>query len=272
MTFVAVTAILLISMVTSAQAVETKWGEMDVTFDATWVSKYIWRGFDLQDDKAAFQPSLNFDFFDSGWSFNIWWNIPGSSKGAANTSLVDAEEMDYTITYANSFWQEETYQTDYAVSWVYYDYPDKGSEDADAQEFNFDLSWPKLMPYDIKPHYTYIYMWAAQGGGPAAANEIGGPIHVFGLAYDLSVQGFMPYNDTQVFNFTWDIVYNEGTGHETVDHDWSHTVWGVSTDINIGKDGQYGHFIPAVNYQHSMDDSVNDENEFWTGLSYNYTF
>ena len=34
--------------------------ELGISLDATWVSKYIWRGQDVYDDHAAFQPSINF--------------------------------------------------------------------------------------------------------------------------------------------------------------------------------------------------------------------
>ena len=35
-------------------------GDLGISFDTTWVSKYIWRGVDMTDDKAAIQPSVNF--------------------------------------------------------------------------------------------------------------------------------------------------------------------------------------------------------------------
>ena len=83
------------------QAVETEYGELGMNVDATWVSKYIFRGIDKLDDKAAFQPSVNFDFFDSGLSFTLWSSFAGSS-GTSKTSTVNAEEWRYILTYANS--------------------------------------------------------------------------------------------------------------------------------------------------------------------------
>jgi hypothetical protein len=42
--------------------------ELGIQLDATWVSKYIWRGQDLYDGHAAFQPSFTYDLFGTGFS------------------------------------------------------------------------------------------------------------------------------------------------------------------------------------------------------------
>ena len=39
---------------------------LGVTADVTWVSKYVWRGYDLFDDHAAFQPSVDADLLGRG--------------------------------------------------------------------------------------------------------------------------------------------------------------------------------------------------------------
>ena len=53
-------ALVLFGVVGLAQSQEQPLG---VTADATWVSKYLWYGVDLLDDKAAFQPSVDVDLF-----------------------------------------------------------------------------------------------------------------------------------------------------------------------------------------------------------------
>jgi len=67
-------------------------GDLGVTVDATWVSKYIWRGFDVLDDKAAFQPSIDFDLWDTGFHFTIWTSWAGASKNGGSISTVNKEE------------------------------------------------------------------------------------------------------------------------------------------------------------------------------------
>jgi len=74
--------------------------KLGIDVDVTWVSKYIWRGFDKLDDKAAFQPSINLDL-GSGFSANVWTSQAGSS-GSSGLSTVDAEEWNYTLAYAST--------------------------------------------------------------------------------------------------------------------------------------------------------------------------
>jgi uncharacterized protein (TIGR02001 family) len=249
---VLVTAMMLCSM-------GMAYAEIGIDADVTWVSKYIWRGIDKTDDKAAFQPSVNFDL-GNGLSASVWSSQPASSKGGAAISNVNAEEWRYILTYSNSLWDGETYATNYAVSWIYYDYPDMASKDADFQEFNVGFAWPDLCTMGIVPSYTYIYMWSAKGDGLAAAAG-GGPIHVFGLGYDLAIAEL-----PNPLSLGAAAVYNDGTFG--VDHDWSHILWSVSTSFDCGP----GSFSPAVYYQTSMDDSVNTEDEFWCGISYGFSF
>ena len=92
---------------------------MVFTLDATYVTKYIWRGFDVLDDKAAFQPSANLAL-ENGLNFNVWSSFAGASKNDGNVSTVDATEYDYTVSYKNSF-GEDCYVTNYIVGWRYYD-------------------------------------------------------------------------------------------------------------------------------------------------------
>lgn len=233
------------------------YAEVGISADVTWVSKHIWRGFDKLDDRAAFQPSINFDF-GNGLSFNVWSSHAGSGRDTVNL-----EEWRYTVTYANSLWDGETYATNYAVSWVYYDFPDMASKDADAQEFNIGFAWPDLCPMGIVPSYTYVHMWAAKGGGLAAFAG-GGPIHVFGLGYDLAVAEL-----PNPLSLGVSATYNDGVGGGLgVDHDWSHILWSIGTSFDCGP----GSFSPALYYQTSMDDSVNSEDEFWCGISYGMSF
>jgi hypothetical protein len=232
--------------------------KLGVTLDTTYASKYIWRGFDLFDDKSAFQPSIDVDLFGSGFSFNLWSAQPTTGGN------VNGEEWDYTMTYANSFFDGERYKTDYSVSYVYYNFPDNPQNVGDAQEVNAVFSWPDLCPMGVVPHYALIRMWPSKGGGPAA--DLGGFIHVFGFGYDFDVPGL----PDQSMTFTWDMTYNDGTGlgDGSVDHDWSHMVWGLSTAVDFGP----GKFTPALYWQKSMDSSVNTEDEFWTTLSYSISF
>ncbi len=255
-------------------------GDIGVDIDATWVSKYIWHGFDRLDDKAAFQPSINVDL-GSGFSVGVWSSYAGSSKGGGSISTVDATELRYILTYNNSAFAGEAYQMDYAVNWLYYDFIDRPSNVADFQEINVALAFPQICPGGIVPRYTAIYLWPAEGSGPS--NGVTGWMHQFGVDYDIAVGEIIPNNPEQVFTFSWDITYNDGAGaigpggpadvgisdRSNPDHDWSHMTWGLSTEIACPFGGT---FRPGIYYQTSMEDTVNNQDEFWTGLSYTLSF
>ena len=243
--------------------------DVKTTVDLSYVTKYIWRGFDLLDDKAAFQPSVNLDL-GNGLNLNVWSSFAGASKNDGAISTVDATEFDYTISYKNTY-GEGCYQTDYNIGWRYYDLIKIDSEKADAQEVFIELAWPNLMGYGFVPRYAFYQMWAARKSDNAA--EAAGGIHDLGLDYNWTCQlTELP------MKLSWDIVYNDGTGTSVdnrgvshyADHDWSHMLWGLSTNFKCPLTGAT--VTPSIWYQSSMDDSVNKNDEFWGGLSYSLTF
>ena len=251
-TIVVIGAVLSVSLSVIA-SVDSK--QLGVSLDATWVSKYIWRGQDLYDDHAAFQPSINFDLYGTGLSLNFWASYAGSG------GFRDAEEFDYSVAYRSSLFEGECRQIDYAVSWLYYDVYDAPTRDNDSQEFLLDLSWPEVFSAGLVPCYTLSYLTPARSGGGVA--DIGGYAHIMGFSYGLEVDGLK-----DDLSFSWDITYNDGQGAD-FDHDWSHITWGLSSTFG---DAFGGTFTPAIYYQTTMDKSVNDEDEFWVGLSYGFNF
>lgn len=254
---------ILVMLAMSGIAVAAE-NELGITFDTTWVSKYMWRGIELGNNKAAVQPSVNFDL-GNGFSANVW----ASYGGASDT--VNATEYDYSLTYSGAT-GEGTTELAYAASWIYYDFIDEPSSAADAQEINLSVAMPNLCPGGIVPSYTVIKMWGAQSGGPS--NNISGWIQVVGLDYALAVDGFIENNPEQVIDLSWDITYNgsagvPGAAGKAVDHDWSHMVFGASTAIELPGAGT---ITPGIYFQKSMDDSVNENDELWTGISYTLNF
>ncbi|MCX5638249.1 MAG: hypothetical protein NTX52_11245, partial [Planctomycetota bacterium] len=109
-------AILVLTIVESTGAEEGKPGitieenKLDVTFDATYVSRYIWRGFDsYPNNHSAIQPSVDLDLYGTGWGVNVWWS-------RANTSgFENSEEIDYTLYYGKSLFEGKPYTTDYKI-------------------------------------------------------------------------------------------------------------------------------------------------------------
>lgn len=255
-------AIMLMSFTGLVQA-QAACGDLGVTLDITYASRYIWRGLDLYgSNHSAIQPSMTIDWYGTGLGTTVWMSRANGS------GFENSEEFDYSIFYSGNLFADEAYATNYTVGWVYYDYPDNASKTSDAQEVYMALSWPKICPMGIVPSYTVVKMWPAKSDSTDKAKYTGsGFVHVLGLGYD--VTGVIPNMPDQAVHLSAATVYNDGVGGAGVDHDWSHAVFGAATTFPIAENLK---FTPAVYYQSSWDDTVNTSDEYWTSLSLTYTF
>jgi uncharacterized protein (TIGR02001 family) len=233
--------------------------KLGIQLDVTWVSKYIWHGQDLYEGHAAFQPSITFDLYGSGFSVGVW----GSS--ACGGGFVNSDELDYWAAYSNSLFKDTKFKTDFEVKWTYYDYTRISSDEADSEELDFSFSWPNIFPCGIVPNYTLSYLYSATSHSPAAALEMDGFMHTFGFTYDVNVpQVKLPLP----LKFSWDITYNDGQGGKDFGHEWAYTTFGLSSYIKCGPGG----FTPAIYFQKTMDKSTNPQDEIWCSFSYTLNF
>ena len=247
--------------------------------DFTYQSKYVWRGFDVYNDKSAMQPSLDLDLFGSGFGINMMGHRANSS------GFEVAERWDYTLYYQNMICPDETYAMMYRLGWVYYNYPQGHAEDADLQEMHAVVSLPKMIPAGIIPSYVLVKLWPNSSGSMVAKNfdlstsppssskgTASGWAHIFMLDYPLTIGGVIPDTPEQVLNLHAEVIYNDGVGPagQNVDQDWSNAVFGVSTGFELAEDLV---FTPGVYYQVAMEDTVNDDkDELWTTFSMTYKF
>ena len=253
-------AVILLSTAGLAQAQD----ELGVTLGTQYMSRYIWRGFDIyQDNHSTVRPFIDIDFYGTGFGLHVL--NPRSIGGGR----VDLEKINYTLSYRNKLLEGETYATNYKVGWVYYNYPDMPSKNADLQEVFASFSWPEICPEGIVPKYTIIRMWPAESEANCRNN--GGWWHIAGLGYDLAVPPLMPDTPEQILHLSVETAYNDSVyrGGKTVDHDWSHAAFGLSTDFDLGNNLI---FTPGFYYQSSWDDSVNPSDEYWLSLSVKYKF
>ncbi len=257
-------AVILLSTAPLAQAQE---GQLSGTIDVTYLSSYIWRGFEMYPgNDGAIQASIDMDFYGTGLGAKI---LSSKSPEPGN---VNREEMDFTLYYGNSISEGETYATDFKIGWVYYNHPDEPARVRDMQELFAALSWPEICPAGIVPSYTIVCMWPSVSGSGVSTN--GGWMHILGLGYDWTVSGLTPETPEQTIHLSVEAVYNDGAapgavGAIVVDHDWSHAVLGVSTDFEVADNLT---FTPGLHWQISMDNSVNTQDEFWVGVGLSYKF
>lgn len=82
------------------------------SLDTAFLSKYVWRGYELSDDSLIIQPSATVGY--KGFSVNLWGNF--DSDFAGDGSNADWNETDYTISYDRSFGLFAM-----GVGYIYYD-------------------------------------------------------------------------------------------------------------------------------------------------------
>jgi len=231
-------------------------GGMGVTVDATYVSKYVWRGYDLFDDHGALQPSVDVDLFGTGFGVNVWGSIPmGTGSNGHSDGINIWQEYDYTLSYGLTLFEDECYALDIGTNYIYYHFP-KLNHKADTQEIGVGVALPNLIMIGdsaLVPSYYGGKLWPTSSG---QSDEISGGYHTFGLSYDLGIP-----NTEYAITLASDINYNDGLFGS--DQDWSHATVGIFTSVEVGPVS----VSPSLSYQISMDDSVNPNDEFWAGIS-----
>lgn len=266
-------AVVLLSTAGFARAQE---GELHGAIDATYLSKFIWRGFDFYDDKSAIQPSLSLDLFGTGFGLEV-------QNSRANSSKFENSEWLRTYLYYDTCLLEgEAYVTNFRLGYYYYNFPDNANQDFDLQEVHGVFSWPEICPFGVVPTYILVHTWPSSSGsmvGSKSINPITGTptsgtasgwIHVLSLDYPWTVACPIT-GEEKVLNLHSEFVYNDGVGPggQNVDNDWSHAVFGISTDFTLAENLS---LIPGFFYQSSWEDSVNTEDEAWAALTMKYTF
>ena len=235
-----------------------------ITFDNTYSSKYMWRGYDLFESNGAWMPSIDFDLWGTGWNVNVWSAVP---LGSGSEELT---ELDYTFGYATTLFEEEMYQLDLGANWIYYDFP-KANGSADTVEWGLGGELPNVFgDLGLVPSFYFGWLSAAENGatevnedsGETEQVDIAGQYYSFGLSYDFEVM-------SQAFNIYSDVAYNGGLFGAP--HGFSHTTVTLSTGWEFGMLS----LTPFLSYQYTCETELNDdgdENELWGGLSATLSF
>lgn len=235
------------------------------TLQVDYLSRYLWYGYDVMaDDDQVIQPSLTLGLWDTGFSFTIF------GSWALESNKEDTEEADYTLAYDTSFMQDDAMQVDMSVNYTYVSYFENSSSLADYHEVGSKFSLPNLIGNGMVPYYRIVHLMPRKGGEEDdPAYNLRGFIHIFGMDYTW-MAGCAASGEQMPIMLGAAVVYNDGTGYTTTDHDWSHAMFKVATPFeNI----MGGTLTPSVAYQITMDDSVNeDSDEFVVGMNYTYKF
>lgn len=241
-----------------------------VALDFTYVTQNVWRGFQTLGARGAIRPSMDLNFFNSGFGANLGWQH-------AVGDGVDSQWIPLTLYYGNKFGSDR-WTTTYEVGWEYYNFPQLSSPNADFQDIYGTIAMPNLTGIGLVPHATIIYLTPTSRGAELVSDAAGW-MYIFGLGYDIPINNITSACEKTNIHLSADMVYNDGMGNsffrgnsnstEPVDHDWSHAVFGASSELFLTK---HWSFTPGIFFQSSWDDSVNSQNPIWVSLSTTYRF
>jgi len=208
------------------------------TVQVDWLSRYVWRGFDLlPDNHAAIQPSFTVDLGASGFSLNFWSSFALAQRDAFKYS----DEIDVTLSYDFKMpegWELSAGLIHYGY-WFANDFSFKG---ATSQEVYATVARTDL---PLSPALSVYYDF-----------NLGSGLYVtFGGSRELELNeklgmelgGLIGFNSRQ---------YIAGTGFSNID-------LYVKTPLALGKLT----LIPSLNVMIPLLDEVNEETEIWFGFS-----
>ncbi len=217
--------------------------EVGFRSDLTFVSRYIWRGFDtICDDRPALQPSFTLTFGKSGAWLNLW-----SAFALKDTDFV---ELDLIVGYQKSL----SKGVDFSAGLGYFtfpsmpNYPDKNST---TPEVYAGISVSSL---PLWPTLTIYYDFNLGDGVYLTLS--------FSPCLRLVNERFQ-----QVFYPIIQIGYTNQYQSIRVDPGISDICLGISTDF--GLKGMT--FTPSLNYVIVPNKTINNENEIWLGLGMSWT-
>jgi len=209
--------------------------EIGIRTDLTLGSRYIWRGFDtIVDDRPSLQPSITFEFGKSGVWFNAW-----SAFALADTDFV---ELDLIVGYDRTFSEALSFSAG-AGYFTFPSMPNYPDENSATPEVYAGVT---LTSFPLSPNLTFYYDF----------NMGDGLYTTFSLSRGFLVKQKL-ISSTVLAGYTRQY---RGIG---VDPGFSDICLGISTDFEwIGLT-----LTPSINYIIVPNETINDENEIWVGLS-----
>ncbi|MCK5708185.1 MAG: hypothetical protein KAI43_11080 [Candidatus Aureabacteria bacterium] len=213
--------------------------DISVSVDSAIYSKYVWRGFKLDDD-PVFQNGLTVD--GHGFSLNIW-----GSMDIDNSDELNSDEFDYTLDY--------TYEADkysLSIGHIWYTFP---PSDAKSTELYIGGSLNTL----LSPSLTWFHDYGDEEDGGGDGDYV-----VLSLSHSVPVA-----DSGTMFDFGGSLAYNNelfiaGSGGDV----------SLSAGFTIPLSSKSS-FVPTISYSMPYGDMEDEadgaqDSEFFAGLTVSF--
>ncbi len=292
--------VLLIGMILFGLAapVLAQEGEIHGKVGYTYDTLYVFRGFLTYGHHSASHPFIDLDLCGTGFGFEAvghFANSSGHNGPQVHPDVLgydNGKRIDYSLYYRGAIDPEEAHATLYQIGYRYFNYPSNsatGEDSIDLQEVYAGVAFPKLLGCPgLVPGYVIVKGWPSEsdtivgGRNPSPENPgtgtYSGWAHIFMLDYALGLEGISSEVPKQNLNFHAEVVYNDGVdprpGGNYSDSDWTHALFGVSTDFDLGCGFI---FTPAYWHQITFEDDpiegVSPDHDIdWVSLTIKYQF
>lgn len=234
---IAICACFLFTILTSsnARAADEILENTSFSLSTGYVSKYMWRGYDLFNDDPSFQPDISVDFESIGLYMGIWaaYSTNGGCVDPFGDPCKDWDEYDYYIGRYSSLWEDSTFETGYTLEYIYFNFFRQTGQD--TQKVSFGVEFPGLLPSvgleSTVLYSTVYYGWVVKRGG------VDSRWLKFGINHDYS---FDKHTATVLAELYWD----DGAGSFEMEKGWSSLKVGLTDEMKIG----FFSFTPTVYY------------------------
>lgn len=232
--------------------------KLSVDAEVSYVSRYMFRGFDTLDDEGAIQPSLTVNVGESGLWVNFWGSF-GLDGGLAfdETKREDLDELDWSVGYDFDIVENLSASAGYTL----FQFPNVGSREANINEFFLGFAYSGL-PVELGMNFYYDFPVETEGPGRGFLYELTAS-HTVEVPCLVDSSKKQPF-DLEVLVGANDGVYDVDTGGFAL----THVQFGVATSI----DCKYFEVVPAFYYQISTNKAVNDEDEAWVSVGLSKSF
>ena len=213
-------------------------------------------------DQSVSVYTLDMNLFKSNFGIHV-------SDFIANDSGYVAMEVAHIAPYfCNVMFPGERYQWYYKImAKQRHYYRNENYSPQDTYEFMFFSSLPTILGNGVGWNIEMRYETPAHGGDNYPNRDASGWYYKTGVDYKIKLPEIFD-RPTKMMLF-WDVAYRDNLGGRQYDSDWSHTTWGISTDIDITDNFSIN---PVLRYQKTMDKMVSPEDVLYGSLVLRYRF